>query len=332
MRTSSVKISRNNTGVLLALGVISFLVSCVFIAKVLSGEFRSVRYWYMPKFEEPSNDYFYSDSWDAEISHSVLYHDVGESIENARKADILFIGNSRLQLGLRESVLKPLADSAGVSVFSIGMGHAEGAEFARRIIHKHKLTPKIIVAVGGAHFYSFHIKSALAKETMSISRWKAKTQYIETQLLWSIRSKLHSVLPRVSLPGVRGDPGYLNYRSKKTGWWNPVDEPDYRYDVPYSDTKNNFERILPYVNQLNTEMKQRGVLLVTTVVPYPRSSNRHLETLKNKLGIPTVNIKLEGMQTADGSHLHKQSALRFSEAFWQEFISLPEVRQRLAQP
>ncbi len=324
-------ISRTHLTIPLGLCAATFLLSWAVIAKVLPGEFRGVRYWYTPEFEKPSSDYFYADAWDVEASHAVLYHDIGESIENARKADILFIGNSRMPLGLREQVIKPLADAAGVSVFSLAMGHAEGAEFARRIIHKHKLKPKVLVAVGGSHFYSFTGMSALAKDTMSISRWKAITQYIQTQLLWPIRSRLHALVPRITLPGVRGDAGYLIYRSKKTGWWHPVVERSARYDVPYRDTNSKFEHMLAYANQLNTEMSEQGMLLVATAVPYPRSSNQHLDALKSKLGITTVNLTLDGMQTADGSHLHKESAVRFSHAFWQEFISLPEVRQRLGQ-
>src|SRR4051812_46469023 len=63
----------------------------------------------MPKFEIPKDDSFFIASAGDELSQTVLYHDLGESIRHAREADILVVGDSRAQMGLREDVIVPAA-------------------------------------------------------------------------------------------------------------------------------------------------------------------------------------------------------------------------------
>ncbi len=285
---------------------------------------------YMPRFEIPAgSEYFFVHGRQAELSQSILYHDLGESIANARNADVLFIGNSRMPLGLRGEFLLPRARKLGISLFSLGMGHSEGVIFALDLIRRHDLRPKVVVAVGGAHIFSGNY-SAVGSQAIRMSRWDAVKNRLEAVLWWNVQFRLHRVVPKIGFLRHRFEPGYIHYRSSRTGWWNTVLEWDGTYKIKMGEGQQNHERFLPLAEELKNELAQRDSLLVLSIVPYGRYSPDHLPYFSRRLGVPYVFPEVEGLSTADGSHLNLDSARRYSKAFWHEFIALPEVRERLS--
>ena len=56
----------------------------------------------------------------------------------------------------------------------------------------------------------------------------------------------------------------------------------------------------------------------------------HLPFLSHELGVPMVLPSFDGVLTADGSHLSRSSAASYAEAFWSQFLALPEVRSKLS--
>lgn len=287
-----------------------------------------VRVLHTPDFHPPGPSYFYADAWNFELSQPVLYHDLGSSIDNARRADILFIGNSRLQLGIREEFILPLAEKEDVSIFSIGSGHSEGVAFALDVIRKHDLRPKIVVIFGGSHAYHGGY-SGVAQATKRMSRWDAIKLWVETAASWNLRYRLHRAIPKVDLFRRGITSRYIIYRSELTGWWKPATERNGAYPTSYSEGADAYPRILPLVKEIRQELTERGSLFIASVIPYRRTDDRYLHYLGKELNISIVHPRLEDLETADGSHLNRTSAERFTNAFWQEFIALPEVRERL---
>lgn len=316
---------------LLMLGVSSCLLTWYLVINIVPSHYHKLSYWNTPVYEKPGSDYFYTDAWGREASHAVLFHDIGDSIENARKADIIFVGNSRLPLSLREEFIVPLAEQAGLKVFSLGVGHGESAEFARRVMRKHKLKPKILVILGGPYAYGPRM-SELANTTIALSRWQAISQQIQTRGAWWLRSSLHKLIPNISFPNAPREPGYIIYRSETTGWWHPAVEPHREYPVSYDTSGNKYRQVVPYASQFKLEMDSQDTLMIATIAPYRKTADSHLAKLEQELGIRVVVPALDNLKTTDSSHLNKESAARFSAEFWKQFIILPEVRERLARP
>ncbi len=286
-----------------------------------------IRVFHTPDLNIPRGPYFYLDAWNFELSQPVLYHDLGQSISNARQADVIFIGNSRLQLGIREEYIVPLASEHNLKVFSIGSGHAEGVKFAFDVIRKHDLKPKVVVILAGAHAYSGRV-SGVARATLEMSRWQAQKLRMETALSWNVRYRLHRLIPRVGILNNRITSRYALYRSELTGWWKPALEPQGAFPTSYSDKPGNHDNILDFVSEINAYLGQQGSLLVTGVIPYRNTSFTNLSYLEERLDIPFVETGLQ-LETSDGSHLNPDSAKRFTDAFWRGFIALPKVRERL---
>ena len=283
----------------------------------------------IPGFPDQGGDAFFVSNGSQELSHIALYHEIGASIENARKADILFFGNSRQQLGLREEVIAAQANTLGLRAFSIAVGHADKTRFALDIIRKHDLRPRIVVASGGPFIFTDGL-SPWAQEVLAMSRWEALKRFWERSAAWQARSRLHRYLPRLDYFVSGGRYPWIHYRSTQTGWWRNALEPDRRFPVTFQPERESYRHTLPMARELHEELAQRGALLVLTMVPYHNTRSGHLSYLSRELGVPYVLPSFDGLVTADGSHLTRESARRISEEFWQLFIGLDEVRERLS--
>lgn len=282
-----------------------------------------------PEFEDPGPDYFYALPEHTELSQSILYHDLGRSIENARRADVLFLGNSRMPMGLREEFLVPRAEQLGLRVFSLGCGYAELLRFPLEVIRKHDLRPRVVVVSGGPHMF-YDGLSPVAEEALAMTRWDAAMGWLEVAGAWNLRTRLHAALPRLDFFDRRLHSRWITYRSARTGWWRPVAEPQGRYQTTLAEKPiTDWSGVLPFARELQRELEDRGAQLVLTLVPYVNARVGHLAFLSSELGVPAIVPSFDGVTVADGSHLNRESAEAVSVAFWERFTSLPEVRAAL---
>jgi hypothetical protein len=302
------------------------------LGKVPGGTDLYPRVNFMPEFDKPSgDDYFFVHGRQADLSQSVLYHNLGESIKQARKADVLFIGDSRMPLGLREQVLVPKAESLGIKLFSLGMGHVEKTKFSMEIIRKFDLRPKIVVIVGGPHMFEDSY-SDMSEWVVRMTRWDAIKNFYESTAWWNIQYRLHNLIPKIEIVHHRFEPGYIYYRSEKTGWWYVALEWNNRYPIEKGQERESYESYLPYARGIHQELLDRGALMIVSIVPYGRFQAGHLDLLSRELKVPVIYPRVNNLETFDGSHLSRESALRYGEAFWDTFINLPEVREKLSLP
>jgi hypothetical protein len=104
----------------------------------------------------PGQDHFASislngdDTWyhNYEIAfenqdQEIFYHNIGLSIENARQADIIFLGTSRILFGLDERVFDAFEQKHQLKMFNMGLAGIPYVEFSLRIIRKYGLHPKL---------------------------------------------------------------------------------------------------------------------------------------------------------------------------------------------
>ena len=318
--------------ILFSAGVLGayLLLPNISLGKLPGGTNLYPRVNYMPDFDKPAgDDYFFVHGRQADLSQSVLYHDLGDSISYAQKADILFIGDSRMPLGLREETLVPKAESLGLRLFSLGMGHVEKTRFSMEIIRKFDIRPKIVVIVGGPHMFE-NSYSDLSEQVVKMTRWDAIKNFWESTAWWNIQHRLHKLIPKIDIINHGFEPGYIYYRSKKTGWWYVALEWKNRYPVSFEEELESYEEYLPYAREVHQELQDRGALMILSIVPYGRFQVGHLEMHSRELNVPVVYPQVSDLETFDGSHLSRESAHRYGDAFWQVFINLPEVREQLS--
>ena len=325
--TNKNRLGTLKAGFALLLCAIVFAGSVYWISKAKLKTGKPPRIQSTPVMDDPGKNAVFVFASQTELSHLYLYYDIGPSIENARKADILVVGNSRSQLGIRE----PLFDAAkelGLRAFNLGVGHADGSSFALDLIKRHNLRPKVIIVNGGSSiFYGGYSK--WARKAMSMGEWNARKKIWEGTVGWWVKSKLHSFIPRVEYFKGRLTSHWVHYRSTDNGWWRNVLEPRRGYPISFVDKKPSDPRSVPRATEFVEEMKARGSVVVLTTAPYRKANLNHLEHLSELLKISYVLPPLEGLKTADSSHLNFESAQRFTSDLWDRLIALPEVKEAL---
>ena len=323
------------TKLYMATTVVAFVASFLLTGRILpilplrGGPFPRIQR--MPPFDQPRDDCFFVSSAGRDLSQMVLYHGLGASMDNARRADLLFLGNSRVPMGLREEVIVPAAEKLGLRAFSLACGHGEQLSFALELIRRHDLRPKVVVACGGPESFLPGM-SRNARDSMAMTRWDAWKRWREDTAAWELQVRLHSRLPRIDFLGQNLVSSWIVYRSERTGWWQAVREPTGHNPIGFRADWSGNERLLPLARELHDELSARGARLVLTMTPYRDTWTGHIPFLAKELGVPAILPPLDGMTMSDESHLDRQSALRFSRIFWRELVALPEVRDRLSIP
>lgn len=309
--------------------VLSFVVTSALLPRLPLRNGSVPQRIQIPDYPDQGDDAFYVTSGSEELSHIALYHDIGASIGNARQADILLFGNSRLQTGLREEVIHEEAEKLGLKAFTIATGHADKTRFALELIRRYDLKPRVVIASGGPFVFTEGL-SPWAREVMSMTRWQAYKRFWERSSAWTVKSKLHSHLPRLDFFNTGPRYPWIHYRSEETGWWRNAVELPGRFPVTIQPERKSYRHTLPLAVELKQELDERDALLVLTMVPYMNTRSGHLPYLSHELGVPYILPSFAELQTADGSHLDRLSALRISKEFWQGFIGLETVRKKLS--
>lgn len=276
---------------------------------------------------EGTEGHFYSEYVGGSQSQLTLYHGIGDSIKHAKAADILFIGNSRLQSGLRHH-FADRAKASGLKAFSIGAGYSEGTRFGMDIIRKHKLKPKILVVMGGPYLY-WGTLSDVAKEAKGMTWWAAYKTYWEKRCFWFFQRQVHTQIPKLCVLKTTLTYQIINYRSEETGWWKAVYEPLRPFPIRPGKELENYEFVMPQIDDIMAVMSRQDTLVILSCIPYNRTLTGHFKLIREHYNIPVLLPSFEGLATNDGSHLHPDSSAIYSERFWQGFIAIPQVQEKL---
>lgn len=261
------------------------------------------------------------------LDHVILYRDFGQSMDFARRADVLLLGNSRINLGFPHEVLERVAASADVRVFNLGMGYDESFRYPLDIIRRYDLRPRAVVVNADSVFFSSgssHVASRLLSDReLTRDVWQDYKNVVETTLGFRAARILHRFIPRFCIAKSRSS--LVFFRSYATGSWQWAAGPAVTKRVPITELTDGNEQLSDAEIQnalaFQREMQTRRTAIILTQVPYNKSSDQKLRQLAQLLDVPVIRPQLDNLATFDGSHLTAESAARFSTAFFDDFFS-----------
>ena len=138
------------------------LVALIVTGQVVSQHVAVLAYARAPRPTLPTGSWYLdSRPWEQAYSHSVLYFGLGRSIESARRADILMLGNSRMLFAFPSDVLTPALAAHGLKAFNLGFQHSEFNVFPERVLERNDLRPRVVIVNEDEFFMG----------SMSPSRW-----------------------------------------------------------------------------------------------------------------------------------------------------------------
>jgi len=324
----------------LAAGVFGLIV---FAAMVAAGNawdrsFPSTRFDtpYRDGVPDVNREWYLASEKDV-LDYDVFYHGWWGTPQALRRADVLFLGNSRAMYAFRAEYFQPYLDVLGVRGYNMALPSGADA-FPLAIIRKYDLHPKVVVVNSDA-FFANDLTSfgAWATERSDWESWRLYYEYVAS---WTARKYLHLLLPpwREYLLDRRYQ---VMYRSASTGSVRlVVGEDDQRLMTPVSPPpisaadEATADGMVPSqlrnLQVFREEVAARGAAMVLTLVPYgdsmPLVLTRKLSAIS---GVPFIEEWPVGLEGAAGSHMNARSSKRFLDMLMPRLLAEPAVKVRL---
>jgi hypothetical protein len=282
----------------------------------------------------------------AEIQdQEILYHGIGHSIDNARQADIIFLGWSRLIFGMDWRVFEEFERKHHLKMFNMGLAGVFSGEFSRRIIDKWGLHPKLWIINTDRDlkdhrfgFFYMSLQSAAnfrtggSERVVTYSRMQALKHVIGRNLRWRVK---------MAVGGLKIDP----YRSAKTGNWHLDNWPHYASgkNPPIKPLELSFvdgaphtsERVdwscpvLPEeVDSAKEFVKAIGGAVALIQMPSSFACAQRVQELASGIAAPSFTVDATQFTSIDGGgHLDRISARKYSTMLFEWLEQLPEFQR-----
>jgi hypothetical protein len=241
--------------------------------------------------------------------------------DSVRNADVLFLGNSRLQLAFSSVPTEQWFSANSARYYLMGFTYYENALFAGELLNRIHPHAKVYII----NVDDFFEKSETAPVKMILHDPNARNEY-ETKRFWQrIHERICGVF--TALCGNK----FVIFRSRATGAYytegsvGHLEAAPVSYD-PVVDQNVSKANIAAAVDFLSRFTQKKCVIL--TMVPYVGTKIGTAESIASGVGLKLVTPGIvQGFRTFDGYHLDQPSAQRWSQAFFQ--AAGPEIQSCL---
>ncbi len=225
----------------------------------------------------------------------------------AAKAEVLFLGNSRMQFGFSTEAMEGWFSSLSAPYYLLGFSHDCNHNFEAPLLRK--LNPQADVYV--LNFDLFFDQSASRPARAVMQEGGARARY-EQKRMWQ---RLHKPIC-ASLSAICGDE-IAFFRSRTTGVWLVTGGRFESKPVSYDGNVDQalLEAYTAAGREFLSHLPAEPGCVVSTIVPHPETGVGTARATAAALGLDLVAPELDGLNTFDGSHLDRQSAERWSSAF-----------------
>jgi len=260
----------------------------------------------------------------------LFYHNIGKSINSAKKADIIILGSSLASFGFNSSVLnEKITKPFGLKVYNMSFVGVASGEFAKRIALKFELHPRLWIinaddGGGGGNFFSRSVIRNFCADTKTISatehnRLQAFFDVVRRNLLWRIEDlvshfRLHSVDRSSSQSLI---PEF--YRNYQTGEVDMSAFPKYlSLDNPnvYISRPQDCHSQSEVINIAKQFTESIGSRMVLSLVPNIHSCSQQAKEIADSLGVELLLPSHNNYSSWDkGGHLDLIGSIKFTQDF-----------------
>lgn len=278
-----------------------------------------------------SDEYLAYSSDIGTIEQSAIFNDIGMIYHNLKKANIIFIGNSRMQMGWDYHLLNKQCASNNIHIYNLSCGNGEGSLFFLYYIRLHPIFGKIVlinvdknfqVVSGPAkdamrHDKAYHIKDFLKKN--SFIRVKSMFDYFfpETMYSWFDAKRPEAVIYRRFSDGFWNFKYYNDYVNKISPKHEGVQCAEvYNHSISLYYNSN--------LKQLIDELRKQKCFVILTQIPTTDSHPLDVEEIGLYENLPVIVYKnrYSTLHTLDGSHLSNASATEFTADIFPKITKL----------
>lgn len=240
----------------------------------------------------------------------------------ATDADVLLVGNSRLQFALSGATTANWFDASSTRFYLLGFSHSETIVFISPLLSKLQPRAKVYV-INVDRFFDDRV-SPPAEQIFQ--RQDVLARYQEKHTWQSLHKPVCTLMPFVCGNAL------AVFRTRDSGAWRmkgtaPLVSKDVSDGQP-----SNVEHWSKYASLGERFLAQLPVdrnCVLLTIVPTVGTKRAEATAIAEKLGLRLISPQIDGLRTFDGSHLDEASALRWSTAFLEE--AGPQIRQCLGR-
>jgi hypothetical protein len=257
----------------------------------------------------------------ADYDHGAFWFDLEpEATAAAANADVLFLGNSRMQFGLSTAATDEWFSQASAKYYLLGFSYNANVAFEEPLLEKLKARPRLYVLNLDEFFGRAESPPARAvmRERSAPGRHEQKRQW----------QTFHRLLCG-NVPPLCGNARAF-YRTRHTGSWvwygggvtsSPV---SYDRSIDHAVVQDSEEQGTEFLSHLSIDRQ----CVIGTIVPTVQTSFGTAEAVAETLALTFVAPAVTDLRTFDESHLDADSARRWSAAFFQ--AAGPRIRECLA--
>jgi hypothetical protein len=258
---------------------------------------------------------WYLGYFNGDVDHSVVYNNLDGFADSLKRADVLFLGNSRMQYAFRnQDILRQFFSSRSLTYYNLAFGYGEGQAFPEAIIRKFDLHPKWVIVNADPFFGK--LASPVASEAISfgyLGAWKSNFEADESLL---VQRGIHRIFPYLALSQWDLRAEWIYYRAKRDGTvrvaaWRATPRAMWLDNSAGGQPLRRSQ--IAAAESFRKELSARGAELVLTAIP--PSSGKAAQQLSSLLRVPLIAAQASGLATIDGSHLDDDSSKRFSVSF-----------------
>jgi hypothetical protein len=229
------------------------------------------------------------------------------ALDAAASADVLFLGNSRMEFGFSTDATTDWFSSSSTSYYLLGFSHNGNYTFEAPLLRK--LQPRAKAYVINIDLFFEPAESPPARTVMhdvaAAVRYRQKEQ-------WQRAHKL--LCGRVPF-ACRDEIAF--FRSRTTGAWRAtgaqLQAGPVSYDASVNQATVGSYRAAGSAFLSNLPVNRGCVVL--TLVPTTTTNIGTAKAIAAAVGVTLIAPELDGLRTFDGSHLDRASAERWSGAF-----------------
>lgn len=251
-----------------------------------------------------------------DFDHGAFWFDLDPvSRQAAAAAEVLFVGNSRLEFGFSAPPLGQWFADNKLTYYLLGFSYSENVNFLKPLLER--IRPQARAYVINVDNFFVDKVTVPAREVMAAPDAASRS---ESKLNWQFP---HQDICRWLPFACDEQAGY--YRQRTTGEWVLDGHLGDRHNrnlapIPTSVGPDRGDDRLAASEQAAARDFIAGLgvppdCVILTYVPTGDNQRQHAVALAGSLGLAIESPQLDGLRTFDGSHLDPQSAERFTRAF-----------------
>jgi hypothetical protein len=300
----------------------------LYISVILVAALASYAFWARTRsiFACPASGYsadryiaYCSGANYGDYEHGAFLYGLEPWLDFASKADVLFLGNSRMQNAFSTTATSDWFSSAAAKYYLMGFSYGENMTFADVLLRK--IRPRASVYVINVDDFFDRNETPPAKTVLYDGR--APSRYASKKYWQSIQEPVCRSF--TALCGSKA----VTFRSRETGAYDMRGELRDVVPVSFDDAihQSEVDRAAAAGADFLKEFG-RDKCVILTLAPYVETPAGDAKAIAASLGLKLVMPEVPGgLDTGDGSHLRAASAERWSQAFFQE--AGPEIQSCL---